>query len=95
MLLTTYEKGDNDEVTVLMSNKKSNKLADNETNQNWPSSDPSFSATGKTTTLVDPATKILLPTKKQPTGTKIRQVFEPRPIQLLVLKSHQSDHTQL
>ena len=72
-VLTTYEKEDNDDFTVVMSNKTSNKLADNVTNQTWPSSDASFSITDKTTTLVDPATKISLPTKKQPTGTKSKR----------------------
>ena len=69
-LLTTYEKDDDDEVTVVISNKTSNRLADNATNQTWPSSNASFLTTSKTATLIEPAMKISLPTKKQPTGKK-------------------------
>ena len=72
-VLTTYEKEDNDDFTIVMSNKTRNKLADNVTNQTWLSSDASFLITDKTTTLVDPATKISLPTKKQPTETKSKR----------------------
>ena len=69
-VITTYEKYDNDDATIVMSNETSNKVANNAMNQTWPSIDASFLTTGKTTTLVDPATKISLHMKKHPTGTK-------------------------
>ena len=52
-VIITYEKDNDDEITLLMSNKRSNNLADNATNQTWPSTNASFSTTGKTTILVE------------------------------------------
>ena len=69
-VITTYEKVDDDDVTIVMSNKTNNKREDNATNQTWPSRDAGLLTTSKTTTLVDPETKISLHIKKQRTGEK-------------------------